>query len=109
VLRGHRRGSPVRAGASAAGSAPGSLGDQIAAVVDDQLDLPGGAVQLGHRQVRVAQGGQGDRFGVDRVGPARLPAAAAGAGHQPGQHPHHPMPGAEQVQLQAAGQAPAIL
>lgn len=60
---------------------PGALTHEITAVIDQQLDLPGGTVQLGDRQpVMMAQGGQRDRFGVDRVGlPGWRPCARAWA------------------------------
>ena len=87
---------------------PSALDDQIPAVVDQQLDLPGGAVELGGGQIVVPQRGQPHRLGIDRIGLARLPAATASAGHQPGRHPDHPMTGGQQVLLQAAGQMPAV-
>lgn len=40
---------------------PGALGDEVAAVVGEQLDLPRGPVQLGGRQVGLAQRGVRDR------------------------------------------------
>jgi hypothetical protein len=45
----------------------------------------------------MAQRGQGDRLGVDRVRLARLAGAAAGGGHQPGRDPHHRLAGGQQV------------
>jgi hypothetical protein len=85
------------------------LADQVTAVVDEQLDLPRRAVELGDGQVRVAQRGQGDRLGVDRVRLARLAATPAGPGHQPGRDPDDAVPGGEQILLEAAGQMPAVL
>jgi hypothetical protein len=61
---------------------PGALGDQVAAVVDKQLDLAGGSVELGDRQIGVAQRGNRDRFGVDRIGLARTSSTPTGAGHE---------------------------
>lgn len=53
-------------------------------VIDQQLDLPDGTVQLGDRQpVVMAQGGQRDSFGVDRVGSARLASLSANLCHMP--------------------------
>jgi hypothetical protein len=47
---------------------PGAFGDQVLAMVDQQLDLPGRLVMTGGGSVWFAQGGPGDRQGVDRVG-----------------------------------------
>jgi hypothetical protein len=47
---------------------PGAFGDQVLAMVDQQLDLPGGLVVLGDREGGLAQGRPGDRQRVDRVG-----------------------------------------
>lgn len=47
----------------------------------------------------MAQGGQRDRFGIDRVRFARLASLRAGLGHQPGRDPHQSMPGCEQIAL----------
>jgi hypothetical protein len=54
---------------------PGPLGDQVAAVVRQQLHRPGRAVQARDRQVRLQQRGPRDRQRVDRVGLATLPPA----------------------------------
>jgi hypothetical protein len=67
---------------------------------DQQLDLPGRTVQLSNRQPGVmAQGGQRDRFGVDRIRFARLASLRAGVRHQPGRDPHQSIPGREQIAL----------
>jgi hypothetical protein len=66
----------------------GPLADQLTAVVRQQLDLSGRAVQGRDRQAWM-QRGQGHRFSVDRVGLAGLPAATPRAGHQPGRHAVH--------------------
>jgi hypothetical protein len=60
---------------------PGAFGDQVLAVVDQQLDLPGRLVMAGGGQVGFAQGGAGDGEGVDRVGLALDPDRLAGTGH----------------------------
>lgn len=45
----------------------GPLGDEVLAVVDEELQLAQPGVVGGHRQVRLAQGGAGDCEGVDRI------------------------------------------
>jgi hypothetical protein len=45
----------------------GPLGDEVLAVVDEELQLAQPGVVGGHRQARLAQGGTGDREGVDRI------------------------------------------
>jgi hypothetical protein len=45
----------------------------------------------------------GDRQRVDGVGLAQGTHGLAGAGHQPGRHPHDAFPGGQQVALQPAG------
>ena len=46
---------------------------------------------------------QSQRLGVDRVRFAAVPACPAGAGHQPGRHPHDVLTGGQQGHPQAAG------
>jgi hypothetical protein len=88
---------------------PGGLGNQVLALVDQQLDLPGRLVKTGGGQVGLAQGRPGDRQRVDRVGLAQGTHGLAGPGQQPGRHPHHPLPGGQQVAFQPAGDLPAVL
>jgi hypothetical protein len=59
------------------------LGDELLAVVDQQLDLPGRLVVASGRQVGFAQPRPGDRQRVDRVGLAQDTHGMAGAGQQP--------------------------
>jgi hypothetical protein len=69
-------------------------------MIDQQRDLPGGTIQLSDRQpVMMAQGGQRNRFGIDRVRFARLASRSAGFCHQPGRDPHQAIPGREQIAL----------
>ena len=89
---------------------PGALTHEIPAVIDQQLDLPGGTVQLSDRKpVAMAQDGQRDRFGVDRVRLTRLTSRSAGRCHQPSRYPHQSMPGREQIALDPTGHIPAVL
>lgn len=55
------------------------------------------------------QRGHRDRLGIDGVRLARLARRPARAGHQPGLHPDHRLPGTKQLALEPAGQAPAVL
>jgi hypothetical protein len=86
------------------------LGDQVVAVIDEQLQLPQ-PLLLGTRPIeaRLAQRRPCDRKRVDGI---RLAAAAAAAPlgcSQPRRHPHHLLTCLEQQPLQAATDMPAVL
>jgi len=81
----------------------GPLGDQVAAMIRQQLHLADRAIQPRRGQARLAQAGVRHRHRVDRVGLARLASAAADGRHQVGGHPHHGAPRAQQVTFQPAG------
>jgi hypothetical protein len=61
---------------------PGSLSDQGFSVVDEEPELPVGAVETGRGQVRFALRCAGDRQCVDRVGLAVGAGRVAGVCHQ---------------------------
>lgn len=86
-----------------------AFSDQIPAMIHDQLDFACRAVQDSRRQIMMAQRGHRDGLGVDGIRLAELSATTAGAGHQPRRNPHHPVPGTQQIALQAARQMPTIL
>ena len=76
----------------------GPLGDKVVAVAGQRPNLAGWAVELGGRQVGLAQGGSGHGEGVDRVG-----LAVASVGHE------RCVPGAEQVAFESPRQVAAVL
>ena len=80
----------------------GSLAHQVFAVVDEQPHLALGPVQLGDRQIGLAQRGTGDGERVDRVALAERAGRGTRVRHQLRRHPHDPLAGGEQVPLQAA-------
>ena len=88
---------------------PRALGHEVVAVVDEQAHLSLGAVEAGDRQVGLAQGGPGDREGIDGVALAGLATGAAGPGHELGRHADDRLARDEQVALQAAGEVAAVL
>ena len=75
---------------------PGPLGNEIVAVVDQQPDLPLGAVEPRGRQV-LPESCPGNRKGVDRIALAGLARRAPGAGHELGWHAHHGLTGPDQI------------
>jgi hypothetical protein len=79
----------------------GAFDDQVVAVVDQQLQRPGGVVVAGEGEVGLAQRSAGDGERVDGVGLAAGAGAAAGAGHELRWHPHDGFPGSEQGSFQA--------
>src|SRR5439155_5340252 len=87
---------------------PGALGHEVLAMVDQEADLAVGPIEGGDREV-LAEGRPGAGQGVDRVALARLPARAAGAGHQLGRHPDDRLAGDEQVGRQALAEVAAVL
>jgi hypothetical protein len=74
---------------------------KVLPMVDQQLQLSGGAVELGHRKVGLPQRGPGHGRRVDGIGLALVAAATALPGHEPRRHSHHRLSGGEQVRLQA--------
>ena len=88
---------------------PGPVLDQVFSVVDEQTELPGGAVELGDGQVGLAQRGTGDGERVDGVGLAVGAGRVPGLGHQLRRHSPDPLTGGEQIGLEAPGQMPAVL
>ena len=86
------------------------LGDEVVAVIDEQLQLPQERL-LGTRplQAWLAQRHAGDRERVERVG---LAAAAAATSFRPGQprrYPHQAFPGLKQRLFQPAADVTAVL
>lgn len=65
----------------------GALGDQVVAVIDEELQPAQLRVVGGERQDRFAQRRAGDREGVDRVRLASRPRVAAGAGRKRSRRP----------------------
>ena len=57
------------------------VGHEVVAVVDEEADVAVGPIEHGDRQVGLAEGGPGDREGIDRIPLAGLPAGCAG--HRP--------------------------
>ena len=90
----------VRAGTSGPATDPGALHDQVTAVIRQQLDLPGGALQLGDREARVAQRRQGEACASIGSDLPRSPADLPRLSHQTGRNPHHATAGGQQIGLQ---------
>src|SRR6266851_5909168 len=90
-------------------SAP-PLVDEIVTVIDKQLQITEDSlVWPGPAQLRLSEGGPGDRERVDRV---RLAARSAGTPlrrHQLRRHPHHVLAAAKQLPFEPTRQLPAIL
>lgn len=87
----------------------GALGDQVVAVVDQQAQLARLTVEPGDGQIRLAQGGTGDRQGIDGVGLALLATAAASTGHQARRDADSALAGPQQVDLEPPGEVAAVL
>lgn len=87
----------------------GPLANQVFTVVDQQPHFTLGPVQLGDRQVGLAQGCAGDGECVDRVALAERAGRATRVRHQLRRDPHDPLAGGEQVSLQTAREVPAVL
>jgi hypothetical protein len=95
---------------------PAQLADPVRALVDEHLavrhkqaDLPFGTGQRRFGQVRVPQGGAGDRGGVHRVGLARDPIGPAGLAHHPGWHADRALTPSDQVTLEVPGDVATVL
>jgi hypothetical protein len=86
-----------------------ALPHQVLTMVHQQLELPGGVVVGGDRQVGLAQHRPGHGQGIDRVGLAPRAGGAPLLGHQLHRHPHHLLPRVEKVGLQSGGQVSAVL
>ena len=78
-------------------------------MVHEQPQLPGGAVEPGNRQVRLAERCPCHREGVDRVGLPVGPRGVAGMGHHLRRYPHEHLAGGEQVRLEPARQVSTVL
>ena len=78
------------------------LGDEVLAVVEQELDLERGAAERGLGQVGPAQRGARDRLGVDGVGLAVGAGRAPLAGHELGRDAHDALAAAEQEALEPA-------
>jgi hypothetical protein len=78
-------------------------------MVDQQPHLAFWAVQLRDRQIGLSQRRTRDRERIDRVRLAERAGSVAHIRHQLRRHPHDPLPGRQQVTLEAAGELPAVL
>jgi hypothetical protein len=86
----------------------GAFRYEIVAVVDKKAQIPGGSVQLSHRQVRFAQSGSSHGEGVDGVGLAWLSATPASASHHASRHSDYCFLGTKQVSLEASRDVTAV-
>ena len=86
-----------------------SLADQVASVIGQELDLPGGFVQLGDRQILLTQRGHRHGVGVDGVGFSRLAGAAPVQGHQLGLDPDHRVAPGQQIRFEPPSHMAAVL
>jgi hypothetical protein len=78
-------------------------------MVDQEAQGPRERIKMRERQIRLAQGGAGDRQGVDRVGLAVAACRIAGVGHELGRNADDSLPSAEQIGLESPRQVPAVL
>ncbi len=87
------------------------LGDEIAAMIEQQADLHRLPVQVRDRELLdpVLDDGPGDRERVDLVGLARLALTLAGRAHPLRRDTHDPLAGRQQRLLQASGHVPTVL
>src|SRR5260370_18407022 len=84
--------------------------DEMVKVIDKQLQITEDSfVWPGPTQVRLSEGGPGDRERVDRVRLATRSAGAPLRRHQLRRHPHNVLAAAKQLPLEPTRQLPAIL
>jgi len=65
----------------------GALAHHVLAVIHQQPEPAGLAVELGHREPGLSKRGPRHGQGVDRIGLAQLTAGPPGRGHEPGGDP----------------------
>lgn len=89
----------------------GACLDEVLAVVEQQLQLQGGLVEVGARQRLGAlpQRRSGDGQGIDRVGLAAGALTLAGGAHQLRGDSHHALSRCDQEALEGAGDVAAVL
>lgn len=87
----------------------GALPHLVLSVVEQQLDLPFEAFQMGLREIRLAQKRVGHRQRVDAVGLAGGASGAPGAGHELGWDPHYPLASSDEEPLEVAGDVTTVL
>ena len=85
------------------------IADETDPVVDEQADLPLGAVEAGDWQIPFPERRPSHRLGVDRIALARLARRATGSGRELGRDAQNPLSAAQQVTLEPTGQTAAIL
>lgn len=80
-------------------------------VVEQELQLQRRLVQMGGGQGlrALAQGGPGDRQGINRIGLAGDALCATAFAHQLRRDPDHPLSGRDQEALERAGDVAAVL
>ena len=90
---------------------PGTVGDQVLTVIQQQADLHGPLVQIGDRELLdpVLDDRPGDRQRVDLIGLARLALALAGGAHALRRNPEHSLTGGHQSLLETVRHQAAVL
>jgi hypothetical protein len=87
----------------------GSLGHQVLAVVHEQADAAGLAVELGDGKARFSKRRPGHRHRLDGVRLAPLPSGAPGRRHQPSGDAHDHFACPQEVGFEPAGQVATVL
>src|SRR5581483_3397111 len=87
----------------------GALANQVLAMIEQELDLARGGVEMGDRELRFPERSPGYRERVDRIGLAELAGRAPCSRHQLWRHPDHPLAPGDQLPLEPPGDVAAVL
>jgi hypothetical protein len=87
----------------------GALAHHVLAVIHQQPEPAGLAVELGHGESGLSKRGPRHGKGVDRVGLPQRAAGLPGSRHQPGRDPYDPFPRSDQIGLEPTGEMTTIL
>ena len=85
------------------------LYDQVVAMIDEQPEISGCAIQLRDREVRFAECGPGNRQGIDGIRFAPFSPAATRTGHKLGRHAQDRFASPKQITFEAASHVSTVL